>query len=105
MILAEIACLRGVLQFLEGLAGIDCWNSAEILDKAAGSAGITAALVPLHCLLQLEASAHLHHHHLAAVGVHSLIVLGKLKFSFPYSPCAITAMLSAIMSSALTSSP
>ncbi|MED6186642.1 hypothetical protein PIB30_068716, partial [Stylosanthes scabra] len=55
MIAAEIACLRGVLQSLEGLSGIGSQSSAETLDNAAvvvvGIGGIAAALDLLHCLL------------------------------------------------------
>ncbi|MED6154596.1 hypothetical protein PIB30_114077, partial [Stylosanthes scabra] len=56
MIAAEIACLRGVLRSLEGLDVIGSQSSAETLDNAAvvvaGSDGIAAALVLLHCLMQ-----------------------------------------------------
>ncbi|MED6200755.1 hypothetical protein PIB30_088337 [Stylosanthes scabra] len=59
MIAAKIACLRGVLQSLEGINGIGSQNSAETPDNAAvvvtGIDGITADFDPLHCLLRLEA--------------------------------------------------
>ncbi|MED6188560.1 hypothetical protein PIB30_087093 [Stylosanthes scabra] len=83
---------------------MDCWHLAENLGKvgvvATGNAVAAAALLLLHCLLPLEALVQLHQHLLAIVGAHFLIVLGKLKFPLPCNPCAITAMLSAMISSA-----
>ncbi|MED6141200.1 hypothetical protein PIB30_100910, partial [Stylosanthes scabra] len=106
---AEIACLRGALQFLGGLGGIGSHSVVESLGKVAvvagGNYGAAAALLLLHYLLLLEAFVHLHHHPLAVVGAHFMIVLGKLKFPLLCNPCAITAMLSAMISSSRTSSP
>ncbi|MED6176211.1 hypothetical protein PIB30_085899 [Stylosanthes scabra] len=76
MIAAKIACLRGVLQSLEGLDGIGSQNYAETPDNAtmvvAGIDGIAVDFDPLHCLLRLEAWVGPHRLHLAAVGVHFL---------------------------------
>ncbi|MED6225161.1 hypothetical protein PIB30_091030 [Stylosanthes scabra] len=94
--------------FLGGLGGIGSHSVAESLGKvavvAAGNSGAVAACL-LHCLLPLKALVHLHHHPLAVVVANFLIVLGKLKSPLLRNPCAITAMLSAMISSARTSSP
>ncbi|MED6165818.1 hypothetical protein PIB30_103291 [Stylosanthes scabra] len=76
---------------------------SKVVVVADGNSGAAAALLLLHCLLPLEAFVHLHHHPLAVVVADFLIVLGKLKFPLPRNLCAITTMLSTMISSARTS--